>query len=150
MRRATINPPKQGDPIVPDVIALMLAAVHKVPGTRTQYSIEHIYKLASLGCTQEEVAFFYGIAKEQFESTLRNDDILRRAWVQGHSNARISLRRLQLAHAQTPGSAGVNMAIHMSKHLLGEKDEVKQVVQGADAGPVRMTFSFTGSTPVAE
>jgi hypothetical protein len=103
--------------------------------------IKQLYELARMGCTQAEAAQFFGICQTGFEGRLQKDEDLRKAWDLGSAQAKISLRRLQIAHASTPGAPGVQMAIHLSKYWLGERDEAVKVT-GNDGGPIKVSFSF--------
>jgi hypothetical protein len=136
MQRQNINPP----PRVVDAVETM---TKKVRGPNIKYDEGDIFTLGAMGCTQGELADFYGTRLNHFESALANHPNLKRAWQQGTANAKLSVRRLQMAHAQERGAPGVAMTIHLSKHWLGEKDEIKQVHTSPQEAPVRMEFSFT-------
>ena len=103
--------------------------------------IRQLYELARMGCTQAEAAQFFSMAQTTFENRLQKDQDLRQAWDLGSAQAKISLRRLQIAHASTPGAPGVAMTVHLSKFWLNERDEAVKVT-GGDGGPIKVSFSF--------
>lgn len=102
---------------------------------------QKLYEIARLGCTQTEAAQFFGVAETTFELRLKKDEESRRMWDLGHSQAKMSLRRLQMLHARTPGAPGVSMTIHLSKFWLNEREDSVKVT-GGDGGPIKMSFAF--------
>lgn len=81
-----------------------------------------VFKLASIGCTQQEIADWFQCDK----STLRNrfSDVIK----EGHSEIKQSIRREQLAVA-LKGNA--TMLIWLGKQMLGQKEQPKEQTQGA-------------------
>lgn len=100
-----------------------------------------LYEIARMGATQVEAAQFFGISQTGLEGRLKGDEDLRRAWDLGSAQAKLSLRRLQIAHACEPGAPGVAMTVHLSKYWLNERDEAVKVT-GGDGGPIKVSFSF--------
>jgi hypothetical protein len=84
--------------------------------------VENLRRLAALQHTLEELAFFFQCSKRTMIRRLKEPQ-LRAAYQDGLAGGKAALRRLQWRHAQMPNSAGVNMAIHLSKHWLGETDK---------------------------
>jgi hypothetical protein len=80
--------------------------------------------LAKIQCTMAEAASVFGIEELEFKHLIRRNRDFWLAWNQGGLVGKVELRRLQWAHAQEKGSAGVAMTIHLSKHWLGEKDRL--------------------------
>ena len=76
------------------------------------YSI--VEKLASIMCTQEEIANFLGCDR----STLLRDKQFCHTYKKGLDSARMSLRRSQFKIAQT----NPTMAIWLGKQYLGQRD----------------------------
>jgi hypothetical protein len=113
-----------------------------VPGRPMVYETETISRLASIGCTMQEIAEFYGRSKSSFMNACKLHPKFEEAYYKGLASAKMSLRHLQFQHASSKGMPGVNMTIHLSKHLLGEKDEMR-VGGTADNKPVEFTFAFT-------
>lgn len=101
-----------------------------------------VYQLARMGCTLTEAGQFFGMKLSGFNARLDADPMLKLAWDRGAAQMKISLRRLQLAHASRPGAPGVAMTIHMSKHQLDEVDKQEIKHTGANDGPIEVTFNF--------
>lgn len=97
---------------------------------------DNLRKVAALRCTVEEAATFFKTVKRTLLRRLKEDTELAEAWANGKNEGRIALRRLQWRHAQTPGSAGVQMTIHLSKHELGETDKSLLELTGKDGGAI--------------
>lgn len=95
---------------------------------KKQGSLKHqltatlIEGLAKIACTKGEAADAFGVSHEHFSRILTARSELKEAWARGAANGKVSLRRLQWKHARMRNAAGVNMTIHMSKHLLGQHD----------------------------
>ena len=71
-------------------------------------------KLASVQCTQEEIASVLEISVR----TLQRDDEFCRIYKKGRENGKISLRRMQWRHAEKSAS----MSIWLGKQYLGQRD----------------------------
>ena len=76
---------------------------------------DEVYKLAKIGCTQVDIAEFFGCD----EKTIRNrfSDEFR----QGKEQGKISLRRYQWKRARAGSD---QMLIHLGKSYLGQTDRV--------------------------
>jgi len=78
---------------------------------------EEIYKLASYGCTNTEIADFYGC----------NESLIRKSYsenlVKGRANVKIRLRKLQWQSAE---NGNVTMQIFLGKNILGQKDRFEE------------------------
>lgn len=83
---------------------------------------DNLRKLSALRCTVEEAATFFKTVKRTLLRRLSQDTELAAAWADGKNEGRIALRRRMWQLAQLPNSAGVQMAIHLAKHELGEHD----------------------------
>lgn len=82
---------------------------------------EEVYKLAKLGCTQVDIAEFFGCD----EKTIRNrfsDDFR-----QGKEQGKISLRRYQWKRARAGSDP---MLIHLGKTYLGQADRLDVTTKG--------------------
>ena len=75
---------------------------------------ETIEKLASIQCTEEEIANFLNISVR----TLQRDDEFCRVYKKGMDNGRMSLRRTQYKLAEK----NTAMAIWLGKQYLGQRD----------------------------
>ena len=73
--------------------------------------------LASIFCTQEEIASVLGVSSR----TLLRDAEFCRIYKKGQEMAKSSLRRIQWKHAEKSAS----MAIFLGKQYLGQKDNVE-------------------------
>lgn len=81
---------------------------------------EQVYKLAKLGCTQVDIAEFFGVD----EKTIRNrfSDEFR----QGKEQGKISLRHLQWKRAREGSD---RMLIHLGQNILGQSQKVEAEVR---------------------
>jgi hypothetical protein len=75
---------------------------------------ETVEKLASIQCTQEEIANFLNLSVR----TLQRDDEFCRIYKKGMDNGKMSLRRTQFKLAEK----NTSMAIWLGKQYLGQKD----------------------------
>ena len=84
-----------------------------------KYNIEpsQIQKLSSLGCTNMEIADFYGC----------DESLLRKSYseflTKGRAEQRIRLRQLQWKSAE---KGNVTMQIFLGKNMLGQQDRIEQ------------------------
>jgi hypothetical protein len=103
---------------------------------------DNLRKLSALRCSVEEAATFFRTVKRTLLRRLKEDPELKEAWENGKNEGRIALRRLQWRHAQTPGSAGVQMTIHLSKHELGETEKSLVEMTGKDGSDLTVTHKI--------
>lgn len=82
-------------------------------------------QLAGIGCTHEEAAAVLGCGLRTLKERIAKDEATGQAWENGKLIGKVSLRRLQIRHANGNGSSAVNMTIHLSKHRLGQVDQHK-------------------------
>ena len=80
-------------------------------------SKEEVYKLASYGCTNVEIADFYGCD----ESLIRKN--YSENLTKGRANVKIRLRQLQWDSAE---AGNVTMQIFLGKNMLGQQDKIEQ------------------------
>jgi hypothetical protein len=85
---------------------------------RVAVTTDAVFRLASLQCTQEEAAKYFGCTERTIRRRLAGP-MYREAWEMGRARGRISFRRLGLRHASGSGPAAVAAWIHMSKFILG-------------------------------
>lgn len=76
-----------------------------------------VEKLASIQCTQEEIANFLDISVR----TLQRDEEFCRLYKKGQDNGKMSLRRTQFKLAEK----NTSMAIFLGKQYLGQKDIIE-------------------------
>ena len=78
-----------------------------------------VEKLASIQCTQEEIANFLDLSVR----TLQRDEEFCRVYKKGIENGKMSLRRIQYKLAEN----NTSMAIFLGKQYLGQKDIVDEI-----------------------
>ncbi|HSN01984.1 MAG TPA: hypothetical protein VLS91_00720 [Acidimicrobiales bacterium] len=83
---------------------------------RKELDAEQVYKLARLGCTNDEIGDFFGVSGE----TVRRNYV--DALTQGRADHKISLRRWQTKRAQAGSDT---MLIHLGKQYLGQSEKVE-------------------------
>lgn len=94
---------------------------------REEVDPEEIEKLASIHCTNEEIAAVLGVSEDTI--TRNFADRIK----SGKARGRASLRRRQWASSE-PGKAGsVSALIWLGKQLLGQKDQIEQTNKDGDA-----------------
>lgn len=76
-----------------------------------------VEKLASIQCTQEEIATFLNISVR----TLQRDEEFCRIYKKGIENGKMSLRRMQYKLAEK----NTAMAIFLGKQYLGQRDNIE-------------------------
>ena len=78
---------------------------------------EEVEKLASFGCTNTEIAEFYGC----------DESLIRKSFseylTKGRSKGKIRLRQLQWKSAE---KGNVSMQIFLGKNILGQKDKLEE------------------------
>ena len=79
-----------------------------------------VEKLASIQCTEEEIAQFLEVSVR----TLQRDEEFCRVFKKGKENGKMSLRRIQFKLAEKSYA----MAIFLGKQYLGQKDIVENQV----------------------
>ena len=83
--------------------------------------VEYVAKLASMGCTREEIAEDLGVCTDTLLNP-RNREKFNRAMAMGHSDFTSSIRNSQYK-IMKQGSA--TMAIFLGKNYLGQTDKVE-------------------------
>lgn len=78
---------------------------------------EEISKLASYGCTNTEIADFYGCDESLIRKSF-SDSLLK-----GRARGKIRLRQLQWQSAE---KGNVTMQIFLGKNLLGQQDRIEE------------------------
>lgn len=86
-----------------------------------------VERMASLGCTVEEVAVALGITRETVYARCRTDPQFAHAYSTGKEMGRTTLRRLQWRKANEGSDT---MLIWLGKQILNQKD--RQELTGAD------------------
>ena len=92
-------------------------------------------QLASLQCTQSEIAAFFRVSLTAVENALKKPEF-RSVYEQGRENGLISLRRAQM-HKALEGNP--TMLIWLGKQLLGQRDHMELAGPGGGAIDVNVT-----------
>lgn len=85
---------------------------------KKEIDYEAVEKLASIQCTQEEIANFLGLSVR----TLQRDEEFCRLYKKGMDNGKMSLRRTQFKIAE---KGNASMAIFLGKQYLGQRDVIE-------------------------
>jgi len=88
----------------------------KVGRPKIEINEDQLEKLASILCTMEEMASFFGCSVDTLERNFA--DTIKK----GKDKGRMSLRRLQFEKAQT---GNTTMLIWLGKQMLGQKDKIE-------------------------
>jgi len=84
---------------------------------KKQIDYQAVEKLASIQCTQEEIANFLELSVR----TLQRDDEFCRIYKKGQDNGKMSLRRIQYKLAEK----NPTMAIWLGKQYLRQRDNIE-------------------------
>ena len=104
--------------------------------------MDELEKLASIHCTDAEIAGFFGIARETF--CRRKKGAVLETLERGRAKGRASLRRAQWAAAM---KGDRTMLVWLGKQLLGQKDKAEHEVTGADGNPLIPAIQVTFVRP---
>jgi hypothetical protein len=96
--------------------------------------IVEVEKLASIQCTEEEMAAFLNISVRTFQNRLKDREFAEAA-ARGKAKGRISVRRHQMKILEK-GSAA--MGIWLGKQLLDQRDVTPTELSGPNSGPVKI------------
>ena len=88
-------------------------------GTGKPIDIDEVEKLATIQCTDEEIACWFKMARETFSRNKTPE--IQAAIDRGKANGRSSLRRAQYRAAM---AGNATMLVWLGKQLLGQKDTV--------------------------
>ena len=101
---------------------------------KVKIDLSELEKLATLQCTEEEIAAYLGISARTLQRRLRVakfGDIVERARAKGRVSVRRNLFRLA-------NSGNIAAAIFLSKNLLGYRDVVNTEHTGMGGGPIQI------------
>jgi len=98
---------------------------------RTKIDFEKAEKLATIMCTQSEIAAVLDVPL----SDLDHNPEFQRIHKKGMDNGRASLRRMQYAAAN---GGNVTAQIWLGKQYLGQKDKSEQEITGKDGAPIKV------------
>lgn len=91
---------------------------------RKEIDIKLVEQLASIQCTDLEIAAICGVSHDTLLRRKNDDPAFLEAIEQGRAKGRVSLRRMQWKLAQQGNAA---MAIFLGKNLLGQRDKVEDL-----------------------
>jgi hypothetical protein len=100
----------------------------------TKIDLAEIEKLASMQCTLEEMAGFFGVSVSTIENR-RKQPQFAEALNRGRAKGRISVRRAQMKLLET-GNA--TMGIWLGKQLLGQRDVTPVELTGHNGQAVQL------------
>lgn len=83
---------------------------------RKEIDADEVFKLAKLGCTQEEIGDFFGCSHSVISERFRREFDL------GRAASKTSLRRWQMKRAHAGSDA---MLIHLGKQELGQGETIQ-------------------------
>lgn len=86
---------------------------------------ESVYRLASYGCTQEEIADYFGCAHSTISARFRQEFTL------GKATVRKNIRMWQIRRALKGSDV---MLIHLGKHYCGQTDK-NAATDGLESDP---------------
>jgi hypothetical protein len=89
-------------------------------GTAASINLAELEKLASLQCTDEEIAGWFGVSTRTIERR-RKSPVFAETIVRGKARGRISLRRAQFKILE---QGNATMAIWLGKQYLGQSDQI--------------------------
>lgn len=105
--------------------------------------IDVIRQLASIQCTDEEIAAAVGCSQDTLARGRKRDADLDEAILTGRANGRMSLRRAQYKRAMGGNAA---MLIWLGKQVLGQKDNVDISSSDGSMTPSPTVIRIVGET----
>src|ERR1700738_3572771 len=83
-------------------------------------------KLASLQCTQQEIAAWFGVCTRTIERRCQEPEFSE-VMERGRAKGRISVRRMQMKLLE---QGNATMGVWLGKQLLGQRDQVVHEIHG--------------------
>src|SRR5579864_5040173 len=97
-----------------------------------EIDLEQLEKLASLQCTDQELAAFFRCTTRTIEKR-RKEPAFKEAMERGKAMGRISVRRSQMRLLE---AGNATMGVWLGKQMLGQRDVVINEVTGSGGGPI--------------
>lgn len=122
--RATLYNRAKKDP----KLAAILEDVDRTRGpSPIPIDCEQVRKLAELGCTEYEIAYFVGMTSDTFSLRKRKDPKIQEAIDIGSNNIKVAIRRAQLRVALPNDDyhGNVTMLIWLGKQYLKQTDQLQ-------------------------
>jgi hypothetical protein len=101
-----------------------------------EIDLEQLEKLASLGCTDEEIAAWFHCTPRTIEKR-RKEPAFKEALERGKAMGRISVRRAQLKLLE---AGNATMAVWLGKQLLGQRDVTPIELTGANGSEIKFSM----------
>jgi hypothetical protein len=101
-----------------------------------QIDLVQLEKLCSIGCTDKNLAAFFGTCVRTIEKLRKNPDYAE-AMNRGEAKGHISLRQVQIKLAEKGNAA---MAIWLGKQWLNQRDVTPIELTGAKGKPVALSL----------
>jgi hypothetical protein len=101
---------------------------------RAEITPAEVGKLTAIGCTDEEIAWWFGISVDTIARRKADDLEFAESYEKGKAEIRMSLRRKQLAVAK---DGNATLLIWLGKQLLGQRDKFEHT--GKDGGPIEVS-----------
>ena len=100
--------------------------VNKGGRPRKEIDAKLVEQLASIQCTDEEIAAICGVSHDTLLRRKNDDPVFLEAIEQGRAKGRVSLRRLQWKAAN---SGNPTLLIWLGKQILGQSDKAEQTIE---------------------
>ena len=100
-----------------------------------EIDLEQLEKLASLGCTDEEIAAFFRCTTRTIEKR-RKEPAFKEALERGKAIGRISVRRSQMKLLE---AGNATMGVWLGKQLLGQRDVTPIELTGANGSEIKFS-----------
>jgi hypothetical protein len=115
-------------------------------GTEVKLDLVEVEKLCGIGCTQHEIADFFGISRATIERRA-SLPVFRAAMDRGYAACKVRLRRQQI---QLAGEGNATMQIWLGKQLLGQRDYIDTKITGSGPdGEVQINVGSTAAERIA-
>lgn len=105
---------------------------------RVNIDLIELEKLASLQCTDEEMAAFFGVSTRTIENRRKQSEYAE-AMRRGKAKGRISVRRAQMKLVE---AGNATMGVWLGKQLLGQRDVTPVELSGPTGRPVEVPLEF--------
>jgi DNA-binding XRE family transcriptional regulator len=93
------------------------------PGRKkVEIDLKQFENACQLLLTQEEMAILFGVSRRTIIRRMQENADFKLAFAAGRVKNKVNLMTLLFRHAKMPNSAGVQAAIHLSKHMMGWKE----------------------------
>ena len=105
---------------------------------RAKLDLAQVEVLASIQCTDYEIALVLGVSEKTIQRRKADDPAFLSAYEKGRADGRVSLRKWQF---ETAKARNVGMLIWLGKQYLGQTDKA-DLMSGGE--PFRFTIAING------